>query len=165
MPRNLLPQRLKPVILLQTTAGLKGLLHPVLGHSKEKNGLARSLSALWLFLALFGEFLPAFFSMDENIVGIAQFLVARVPDFAKPVQVVRFDAVEDVQHFFVDFRLQFLRERLMQPDKFRPEDPDSLQFAAGIHDPRQHNIRKVVLPQIPKDAQKDRRVETQLSAK
>jgi hypothetical protein len=68
----------------------------LLAWREERRLLARTLSAPWLFLALFGEFLPAFFGVNENIIGIAQFLVARVPAFAKAVQVVRFDAVQNV---------------------------------------------------------------------
>jgi hypothetical protein len=79
-----------------------------------------------LFLALFGEFPSAFLGMNENIIRVAQFLISCVPDFAKTVQIVSLDAVQDVQHFFVDFGLQFLRERLMQPGKFRSESSTSL---------------------------------------
>jgi hypothetical protein len=101
------------------------------------------LSAPWLLLALLGEFPSTFFGMDENIVRVAQFLVARVPDFAKAVHVVRFDIEEDAQNFFIDFRLQLLRERLVQPGKFRPEDPSPFQFAAGTNDPHKGEVQAV----------------------
>src|SRR6476661_7914966 len=110
---------------------------------EERRLLARSLFAPWFFLALSGEFLPAFFGMNENVIGVAQFLIARVPDFAKTVQVVRFDAVQNFQHVFIDFRLQLLRECLVQPGKFRPEDAGPLQFAAGVHDPRKRKIQAI----------------------
>jgi hypothetical protein len=96
-----------------------------------------------LFLALFGKFLSAFFGVNKNIVRVAQFLVPCVPDFAKTVQVVRFDAVQDAEHLFVDFRLQLLRKRPVQPGKFSPEDPGSLQFAAGVHDPRKRKVEAI----------------------
>lgn len=58
--------------------------------------------------------------MNENIIGIAQFLVARVPDSAETVQVVSFDIEQDAQHFVIDLGLQLLRECLVQPGEFRP---------------------------------------------
>jgi hypothetical protein len=45
---------------------------------------SQPLFAPLLFLALSGEFLSAFFGMDENIIGIAQFLVARISDLSCP---------------------------------------------------------------------------------
>jgi hypothetical protein len=56
---------------------------------------------------------------------------------------VRFDVVQDGQYFFVDFRLQLLCERLVQPGEFGPEDPGPLQFVAGVHDPRKRKIHAI----------------------
>jgi hypothetical protein len=64
--------------------------------------------------------------MNENIVRVAQLLVPRVPDFAKTVQVIGFNDVQDLQHFIVDFGLQLLRERLVQPGKPGPINSTSL---------------------------------------
>src|SRR6478609_3486022 len=52
---------------------------------EERPFSARAVCAHRLFLALFGELPSAFFGMNENIIRVAKFLVARVPDFAKTV--------------------------------------------------------------------------------
>jgi hypothetical protein len=70
---------------------------------KKVTRLRRFLAA-W-FLALFGEFFPAFFRMNENVIRIAEFHIPCVSDLAEAVHIVSFDAGYSVQGFVIDFGL------------------------------------------------------------
>jgi hypothetical protein len=63
-----------------------------------------------MFLTLFGQFFPAFFRMNENVVRISEILFPFRADFAVAAPVVQLKLVQVFHKFLVDFRLQLLGE-------------------------------------------------------
>jgi hypothetical protein len=63
-----------------------------------------------VFLALFGQFFPAFFRMNENVVRISEILFPFLADFAVAAPIVKLKLVQVFKKFLVDFGLQLLRE-------------------------------------------------------
>jgi len=73
-------------------------------HSAGLSGLSCESELAFLALLL-GEFLSAFFGMDENIVRVAEFFVPSVSDSAEAVTIVRFGTGNGLQGFVVDLSL------------------------------------------------------------
>jgi len=60
-----------------------------------------------------GQLPPALFSLQENVVGIAELLFPPLPDLAEAVPVTAFEIVEGIEQLEVNFRLQLLRVSLV----------------------------------------------------
>ena len=54
---------------------------------------------------LFGKLLSTFFSLNENIVGITEFLFPRLSDFAEAVPVIKLKLVQVFEKVLIDFGL------------------------------------------------------------
>jgi hypothetical protein len=86
------------------------------------------------FFALFGEFFFAFFSVNENIVRIADFLFPALPCFPVAVPVVKFKLVQVFEKFLVEFCLKLLGETRKKFGRFRFEQSGLLQGLKVLDD-------------------------------
>jgi hypothetical protein len=57
-----------------------------------------------------GQFFPAFFGMNENVIGISDVLFPLLPDLAESVPVLKLDCLNGFKEFLVAFGLQLLDE-------------------------------------------------------
>jgi hypothetical protein len=81
---------------------------------------------LGCFLALFGEFFPALFSMNENVVGVAEMLFVFVSGLSVTPPIVKLKLMQVFEKFLVKFGLQFKSKTREQFRYFRSEKSGSV---------------------------------------
>lgn len=93
-----------------------------------------------MLFSLFSELLSAFFSVNENIIGIAQMFFPLLPDFAVASPVVKFELVQVFQKLLVKFGLQLLSKSGEQLRRFRAKQPGLPQRVAMLDDCSERRI-------------------------
>lgn len=89
------------------------------------------------------NFLTPLLGKQEYVIWVAQFLFPCLPHLAEPEHVVGFGACQHHGHVFIDLRLQFLRERLIEMCVLARQYSGGAQRSAMRHDIGEGEIEAV----------------------